>query len=268
MNKRRRIAKAACLDGSGWLVIVKRLEGGSFQLPPLNGTEDQIQVDGPTLTSLLAGIDFTASRSGWYRKNRHDKSRLGTDGDLDLCALDVEALERENAQLREQLARVVESHQTLTEQIAILNDRITELLAVARRRQRKPATEKPPIAPPEVTQEAKRSFEATSRNARSRSQWALLFRLLSVLQIYWVRLMVCISVSYSVTPGIDNSPTEHEFQNVAKLRLNMRFVGSTEGTHRLSHNLHQTASRRRGSVTLYHRLGNLAEPDWLAHRFW
>ena len=31
---------------------------------------------------------------------------------------------------------------------------------------------------------------------------------------------------------IDNSPTEHLFQNVAKLRLNMLFAGSTEGAHR------------------------------------
>ena len=31
---------------------------------------------------------------------------------------------------------------------------------------------------------------------------------------------------------IDNSPTEREFQNVAKLRLNMQFAGSTEGAHR------------------------------------
>ncbi len=31
---------------------------------------------------------------------------------------------------------------------------------------------------------------------------------------------------------IDNSPTELEFQNVAKLRLNMLFAGSTEGAHR------------------------------------
>jgi len=28
------------------------------------------------------------------------------------------------------------------------------------------------------------------------------------------------------------SPTEREFQNVAKLRLNMLFAGSTEGAHR------------------------------------
>lgn len=31
---------------------------------------------------------------------------------------------------------------------------------------------------------------------------------------------------------IDNSPTEREFQNVAKLRFNMLFAGSTEGAHR------------------------------------
>ena len=31
---------------------------------------------------------------------------------------------------------------------------------------------------------------------------------------------------------IDNSATEREFQNFAKLRLNMLFAGSTEGAHR------------------------------------
>lgn len=31
---------------------------------------------------------------------------------------------------------------------------------------------------------------------------------------------------------IDNSRTEREFQNVAKLRLNMLFAGSAEGAHR------------------------------------
>jgi transposase len=31
---------------------------------------------------------------------------------------------------------------------------------------------------------------------------------------------------------IDNSPTEREFQNLAKLRLNMLFAGSTKGAHR------------------------------------
>jgi hypothetical protein len=44
------------------LVIAKGLEPGSFQLPPLSGTEDQIYIDGPTLTSLLAGIDNITAR--------------------------------------------------------------------------------------------------------------------------------------------------------------------------------------------------------------
>ncbi len=84
MNKRRRIAKAIWFDGSGWCVLGKRLETGSFQLPQLSGAEGQVQVDGPTFTSLLAGIDFTVSRRGWYRKNRQDPARLGIDSDPEL----------------------------------------------------------------------------------------------------------------------------------------------------------------------------------------
>jgi len=66
--------------------------------------------------------------------------------------VDVEALQRENAQLREQVAG-------LTRELAKLNDRIGELLAVAQRRQRKPAAEKPPVPPPVVTGDAKLAFD-------------------------------------------------------------------------------------------------------------
>ncbi|MGA1597403.1 MAG: IS66 family insertion sequence element accessory protein TnpB [Candidatus Nanopelagicales bacterium] len=69
LNRRRRIAKSMWLDGSGWCVLAKRLEAGTFQLPPLVGDERQVQVDGTALASLLAGIDFTAARRGWYRRN-------------------------------------------------------------------------------------------------------------------------------------------------------------------------------------------------------
>ena len=68
LNKRRRIAKALWFDGSGWCVLAKRLEAGSFQLPRLEGRETQVQIDGATFASLLAGIDFTAARGGWYRR--------------------------------------------------------------------------------------------------------------------------------------------------------------------------------------------------------
>lgn len=68
LNKRRRIAKALWFDGSGWCVLAKRLEAGSFQLPPLDTAENRVQIDGATFASLLAGIDFTAARRGWYRR--------------------------------------------------------------------------------------------------------------------------------------------------------------------------------------------------------
>ena len=68
-NRRRRIAKALWFDGSGWCVLAKRLEAGTFQLPHLVGDERQVQVDGTALASLLAGIDFTAARRGWYRRS-------------------------------------------------------------------------------------------------------------------------------------------------------------------------------------------------------
>ena len=70
LNKRRRIAKALWFDGSGWCVLAKRLESGSFQVPPWDGDQAQIAIDGATFASLLAGIDFTAARSGWYRRAR------------------------------------------------------------------------------------------------------------------------------------------------------------------------------------------------------
>ncbi|MBX3200718.1 MAG: hypothetical protein KF850_28475 [Labilithrix sp.] len=45
----------------------RSLEAGSFQLPAVPSDTTQIAIDGSTFASLLAGIDFTAARSGWYR---------------------------------------------------------------------------------------------------------------------------------------------------------------------------------------------------------
>ena len=68
LNRRRRIAKALWFDGSGWCVLAKRLEAGSFQLPTLGTADSKVQIDGSTFASLLAGIDFTAPRRGWFRR--------------------------------------------------------------------------------------------------------------------------------------------------------------------------------------------------------
>ena len=72
LNKRRRLAKALWFDGSGWCVLGKRLEAGTFQVPALSGDEQQVQIDGMAFASMLAGIDYTAARRGWYRRDRSE----------------------------------------------------------------------------------------------------------------------------------------------------------------------------------------------------
>jgi transposase len=73
LNKRRRLAKALWFDGSGWCVLAKRLEAGSYQLPPFSETDSRVEVDGATFAALLAGLDFTAARRGWYRRDGRAK---------------------------------------------------------------------------------------------------------------------------------------------------------------------------------------------------
>jgi transposase len=68
LNKRRRLAKALWFDGSGWCILAKRLEAGSFQLPPFGETDSRVEVDGNTFAAIIAGIDFTAARRGWFRR--------------------------------------------------------------------------------------------------------------------------------------------------------------------------------------------------------
>jgi transposase len=68
LNKRRRLAKALWFDGSGWCVLAKRLEAGSFQLPPFTESDSRVEVDGTTFAALIAGLDFTAARRGWFRR--------------------------------------------------------------------------------------------------------------------------------------------------------------------------------------------------------
>jgi transposase len=82
VKRSRRIAKALWFDGSGWCVLAKRLEAGSFQLPPLDGGAPQVMIAGSTFASLLAGIDFTAARRGWYRRPAIEKPRKRIDTDL------------------------------------------------------------------------------------------------------------------------------------------------------------------------------------------
>ena len=76
---------------------------------------------------------------------------------------ELEALRRENAELRVQITQLVEQNAQLITELARLNERVSELLAVAQRKQRKapavPAAAATPTAPPLVEGEARRAFD-------------------------------------------------------------------------------------------------------------
>lgn len=67
-NRRRQLCKMVWFDGSGWLLLSKRLERGTFELPVSREDTRQVTVDSATLTALLEGIDLTAERRRWYRR--------------------------------------------------------------------------------------------------------------------------------------------------------------------------------------------------------
>ncbi len=72
---------------------------------------------------------------------------------------ELEELRRENAELRRQTLALTAQIAQLIIELARLNERVSELLAVAQRKHRKLPVEKPPVAPPTVEGEARRAFE-------------------------------------------------------------------------------------------------------------
>lgn len=76
--------------------------------------------------------------------------------------VDVAALQRENAAQRAQLAELVSTNAQLVIEIAKLNDRVAELLAIAQRKQRKATTpvEKKPEPSPVIEAEQQKAFDA------------------------------------------------------------------------------------------------------------
>lgn len=67
-NRRRRLVKVLFFDATAFCIFQKRLERGTFELPPVAEHGDRVTVDGPALASLLAGIDLRAPRRRWYAR--------------------------------------------------------------------------------------------------------------------------------------------------------------------------------------------------------
>lgn len=65
-SKRRTMIAILQFDGSGWCSYRKRLEKGTFEIPPIPAGADRIAIDGRLLASILDGIDLRAPRRRWY----------------------------------------------------------------------------------------------------------------------------------------------------------------------------------------------------------
>jgi transposase len=73
-NRRRRLCKMIFFDGSGFYLVCKRLEAGTFELPKAEVGQARVVVDAAMLSSLLSGIELSAKRRRWYRRE-HDSTK-------------------------------------------------------------------------------------------------------------------------------------------------------------------------------------------------
>lgn len=61
-NRRRDRIKALYWDRDGLVLWYKRLESGSYQMPPLSADAKTIEINSTQLSLLLSGIDFDSVR--------------------------------------------------------------------------------------------------------------------------------------------------------------------------------------------------------------
>jgi transposase len=69
VSRRRHLLAILYFDGTGWVLVRKRLEAGTFQLPSAPADASRVQVDGRVLASILEGIDLNAPRRRWLDRN-------------------------------------------------------------------------------------------------------------------------------------------------------------------------------------------------------
>ena len=69
VNKRGNLMKLLFFDRSGWAILYKRLERGTFQLPSVESPVGRAEIDAGELAMILEGIDLrTAVRRKRYRR--------------------------------------------------------------------------------------------------------------------------------------------------------------------------------------------------------
>ena len=68
LSRSRQILGAITFDGSGWWVLCKRLELGSFGLPPISEGDRQVALEPHVLAALLHGLDPKGPRRRWYHR--------------------------------------------------------------------------------------------------------------------------------------------------------------------------------------------------------
>jgi transposase len=71
LSKSRKQLAVLHYDGSGWCTFRKRLDLGTFELPPVADGVEHLAVDPGVLASILSGIVLGAPRRRWYD---HDRS--------------------------------------------------------------------------------------------------------------------------------------------------------------------------------------------------
>lgn len=70
LNRRRNRVKCLWWDRTGFLVLYKRLERGTFRIPTTpRGGRRHVEVDAGELTLMLEGLDLRGARreARWYR---------------------------------------------------------------------------------------------------------------------------------------------------------------------------------------------------------
>ena len=69
VNKRGNLMKLLFFDRTGWAVLYKRLERGTYQIPTVQSSTGRVEIDAAELAMILEGIDLrSAVRRKRYRR--------------------------------------------------------------------------------------------------------------------------------------------------------------------------------------------------------